>query len=70
MELTLDQLRVAEEGEAVRFETGGKAFVLLSQEAYEDSLDFNPWTVEEIDLLADAAMELVSGDGLDELDEP
>lgn len=69
MQLTVEQLRAAEHGEAVRIEAGGKTFILITQEAYEDSLDFSPWTAEEMDLLADEAMELVSGDGLDELDE-
>ena len=70
MELTIAQLEAAEHGEAVRFEADGRTFVLLSQEAYEDSLDFSPWTTEEINLLADESLELASGDGLDESDGP
>jgi hypothetical protein len=69
MQLTLEQLQAAEQGEAVRIEAGGKTFILLSRGAYEDSLDYSPWTTEEMDLLADEALELVSGDGLDEPDE-
>ena len=69
MQLTMEQLKAAEHGEAVRIEAGGKTFILITQEAYEDSLDFSPWTTDEMNLLADEAMELVSGDGLDELDE-
>ena len=42
MHLTLEQLRAAERGEAVRIEAGGKKFVLLSQGVYEDSLDYSP----------------------------
>ena len=68
MQLTLEQLKAAEQGDAVRIEADGKTFVLLSQGAYEDSLDYRPWTTEEMNLLADEALELVSGDGLDELD--
>jgi hypothetical protein len=69
MHLTVEQLRAAERGEAVRIEAGGKKYVLLSQGVYEDSLDFSPWTTREIDALADEALELISGDGLDEPDE-
>jgi hypothetical protein len=54
----------------VRIEAGGRKFVLLSQGVYEDALDYSPWTTREIDALADEALELVSGDGLDEPDEP
>ena len=70
MQLTVEQLRAAEQGEAVRIEAGGKKFVLLSQGVYEDALDYSPWTTREIDSLADEALELVSGDGLDEPEEP
>jgi hypothetical protein len=66
MQLTEKQLRAAEQGEAVRIEAGGKKYVLLSQGVYEDTLDYSPWTTREIDALADEALELVSGDGLDE----
>ena len=69
MQLTMEQLSAAERGDAVRIETGGKAFVLLSERVYEESLDYSPWTPKELDLLADEALALVSGDGLDELDE-
>jgi len=69
MHLTVEQLRAAERGEAVRIEAGGKKYVLLSQGVYEDGLDYSPWTTREIDALADEALELVSGDGLDEPDE-
>ncbi len=70
MQLTEQQLRAAEQGEAVRIESGGRKYVLLSQVVYEDTLDYSPWTGGEIDLLADEALELVSGDGLDEPEEP
>ena len=70
MQLTVKQLKAAEQGEAVRIEAGGKNYVLLSQSVYEDTLDFSPWTTKEIDSLADEALELVSGDGLDEPEEP
>lgn len=69
MHLTAEQLRAAERGEAVRIEVDGKKYVLLSQGVYEDSLDYSPWTTREIDALADEALELISGDGLDEPDE-
>ena len=70
MKLTVEQLKAAEQGEAVKIEAGGKKYVLLSQGVYEDTLDYGPWTTGEIDSLADEALELVSGDGLDEPEEP
>ena len=70
MQLTVEQLKAAEQGEVVRIEAGGKKYVLLSQGVYEDTLDYSPWTAREIDALADEALELVSGDGLDEPEEP
>jgi hypothetical protein len=69
MHLTVEQLEAAERGEAVRIEADGKKFVLLSQGVYEDTLDYSPWTTNEIDALADEALELLSNDGLDESDE-
>ncbi len=66
MQLTAEQLKAAEKGEAVRTEAGGKKYVLLSEGVYEETLDYSPWTAKEIDLLADEALEFVSGDGLDE----
>jgi hypothetical protein len=69
-QLTSEQLKAAERGEAVKIEAEGKAFVLLSQAIYEGDLEFSPWSRQEIDLLADEAMQLVADDGLDEADEP
>jgi hypothetical protein len=69
MQLTVEQLQAAEQGEAVKIEAGGKKYVLLSQCVYEDTLDYSPWTAREINSLADEALELVSGDGLDEPEE-
>ena len=67
--LTDEQLEAAEHGEAVRIDADGRAFGLLSQAAYEDDLDFSPWSDNEINLLADEAMRLVAGDALDEDDD-
>ena len=69
VQLTSEQLKAAEQGEAVKIDADGKAFVLISQAVYEDELDLSPWTQQEMDLLADETMQLVSGDGLDEADE-
>ena len=69
LQLTPDQLKAAEQGEAVRIEAHGKGFILLSQAAYEDELDFSPWTQQEMELLADETVQLVSGDVLDEADD-
>jgi hypothetical protein len=45
------------------------AYEKIKQRVCEDSLDYSPWTADEMDLVADEALELVSGDGLDEPDE-
>jgi len=68
LQLTAEQLKAARQGEAVRIEADGESFVLLSEAVYVDDLDFGPWTRQEMDLLADEAMQLVAGDGLDEDD--
>jgi PHD/YefM family antitoxin component YafN of YafNO toxin-antitoxin module len=68
LHLTTEQLQAAQQGEAVAIEADGKAFVLLSRAAYEDDLDFSPWSQEEVELLADEAMHLVSDDDLNEDD--
>jgi len=70
VQVTVERLKAAEQGDAVRIEAGGKKYVLLSQGVYEDTLDYRPWTAREIDSLADEALELVSGDGIDEPEEP
>jgi len=62
-QLTTEQLQAAEKGEAIGIQADGKAFVLLSRTAYEDVLDFSPWSDKEMDLPADEAMQLASGDG-------
>lgn len=69
MQVTSEQLKAAERGEAVRIEAGAKIFILLSHRVDEDAIDDGPWTNEEIDLLTDKALDLASGDGLDEPDE-
>ena len=69
LQLTSEQLKAVEHGEAIKIEADGKAFVLLSQAVYEDELDFSPWTQQEMDLLADETMQLISGDALDEADQ-
>ena len=66
LQLISEQLKSAEQGEAVRIQADGKAFILLSHAVYEDELDFSPWTQPEMDLLTDEAMQLISGDGFDE----
>ena len=48
MQLTIEQLNAAEQGDAVRIEADGKTFVLLSQRIYDDSLDYSPWTAKEM----------------------
>lgn len=79
MNLTSEQIQAIREGAPVPLvlpEVGEECVVLrrdayekIKQRVYEDPLDYSPWTAEEMDLLADEALELVSGDGLDEPDE-
>ncbi len=69
LQVTSEQLKAAEQGEAVKIEAEGKSFVLLSRASYEEDLDFSPWTQQEMDLMADETVRFVAGDGFDEPDE-
>ena len=60
MNLTIEQERAVQDGQAVAVVVAGAACVLLRKDICDrgDALDYNPWTKEEIDLLADEAAEL------------
>lgn len=68
MNLKIDDFDAAKAGEAVKIDTDGHTFYLLSQEMYEQLLQFDnsPVTKEEIDLLTDEAEAIIS---LSETDE-
>ena len=72
MNLTAEQERAIQNGQAVTVTVGGAACVLLRKDVFErgDEVDYSPWTDEEIDLLAREAADLLAGDGFDEPDDP
>jgi len=68
MNLSIDNFDAAKAGEAVRIDTNGQTFYLLSQELYEQLTQFDDSaaTKEELDLLADELDTIIS---LSETDE-
>jgi len=68
MRLTAEQERAIHSGKTVQVSVGGAECILLRKDVFErgEALDFSPWTVEEIDLLAAEAADLVAGDRFDE----
>lgn len=71
MDLTTEQERAVRNGQAVAVTVGGAACVLLRKDVFErgEELDYGPWTIEEMDLLAAETADLLAGDGLDEPDD-
>lgn len=69
IQLTSEQLTAAEHGEAVRIEAGGRSFVLLSRAAYEDELDFSPWSEQEMNMLAEETTQYLSQNECHEAEE-
>jgi hypothetical protein len=71
MKLTPDQKRAIRSGRPVQVSVGGAECILLRKDVYEqaESLDFSPWTPEEMDLLAAETADLLAGDAFDEPDE-
>ena len=71
MKLTAEQERAILQGQAVQVDVGGRACILLRKDVYErdESLDFSPWTLDEMDLLSAETADLLAGDGLDEPDD-
>jgi hypothetical protein len=78
MNLTPEQLQALDQGQPVLVTLAGRECVLLSKGRFtqmksnsdEDTLDYDPWTQEEMNLLADEAAELLAEDGLDEWETP
>jgi len=71
MELTAEQERAIQNGQAVAVTVAGAACVVLRKDIYErgEALDYSPWTPEEMDLLAAETADLLAGDGFDEPDD-
>ena len=71
MELTTEQKRAIQNGQAVAVTVGSAACVVLRKDVYErgEAVDYSPWTNEEMDLLAGETADLLAGDGLDEPDD-
>ena len=64
IELTSEQKASIQAGKAVRVRENGREYVVLRPDVYErlaeESLDTGPWSIEEMDLLADEAEEMIS----------
>jgi hypothetical protein len=63
MELSTEQQQAVEKGEAVTVNVGGTACVVVRRDIYlrlDPDYDPGPWTVEEMNLLADEAEEMIS----------
>lgn len=71
MEITSEQEQALHKGQAIQVSVGGMPCVLLRKDVYEQgqSIDFSPWTPEEMDLLAAETADLLAGDGFDEPDD-
>ena len=60
MNLTLEQQQAVENGEPVTLNAADTECVLVRQDVYlRFEHDTGPWTVEEVDLLADEAEEMI-----------
>ena len=66
MILSPQQIEDLEKGEPVRILIGETPCVVVREDVYEEEVDYSPWTVEEMDLLACEAADLIQ----DDLDEP
>ncbi len=60
MHLTQEQLHDLEKGEPVRVTIGETPCILVREEVYQEEMDSSPWTIEEMNLLADEANEIIS----------
>ena len=71
MTLTAEQEQAIQMGQAVAVTVGGATCVVLRKDVYErgETLDYGPWTGQEMALLASETANLLAGDGLDEPDE-
>jgi hypothetical protein len=73
MELTAEQERAIQDGQAVAVTVGSAECVVLRKDVYEcgerEQMDYSPWTKEEIDWVASETADLLAGDGFDEPDD-
>ncbi len=71
MELTAEQERAIQNGQAVAVTVGSAECIVLRKDIYEhgERLDYGPWTKEEMDLVASETADLLAGDGFDEPDD-
>jgi hypothetical protein len=71
MNLTAEQERAIQDGQAVAVTVGSAACVVLRKDIYERgaAVDYSPWTKEEMNLLAGETADLLAGDGFDEPDD-
>ena len=70
MNLTTEQQRAIQNGQAVRVTVAGAECVLVRKDVYDrdNELDYDPWTADETNLLAAETADLLTGDGFDEPD--
>jgi hypothetical protein len=68
MNLTLEQERAIQNGQAVIVTLAGAACVVLRKDIYErgEAMDYSSWMAEEMDLLAAETADMLAGDGFDE----
>ena len=71
MNLTNEQERAIQNGQAVRVTVAGAECVVVRKDVFDrtDELTFEPWTASEMNRLATATADLLAGDGLDEPDD-
>jgi hypothetical protein len=71
MELTSEQERAIQNGQAVAVTVGSAECVVIRKDVYEraEDVDYSPWTKEEMDRVASETADLLAGDGFDEPDE-
>jgi hypothetical protein len=71
MNLTQEQEQAIRSGKAVPVMVAGAPCVLVRQDVYErgESLDYGPWTLDEMNFLAAETANLLAGDGFDEPDD-
>ena len=71
MELTAEQERAIQNGQAVAVTVGSAECVVLRKDVYErgEQVDYSPWTKEEMDCVASETADMLAGDGFDEPDD-
>jgi hypothetical protein len=71
MNLTMEQERAIQRGQAVRVIVAGSDCVLVRRDIFDraNEMDYEPWTADETNLLAADTADLLAGDGFDEPDD-